>query len=116
MNKEIKIAAWVTAIAISISLAGPLQAKDRGFNGNKQRSGHEIIVTNPSHAYGTSNDHYSQNDHHYYTQDKHYRKMMKKQKKMRKIRRLRRINTQYNWDHHNIKHPIIIISTDFFKY
>jgi hypothetical protein len=133
MNKILTII--TAAAAISLSMAGIVEAKDRNGRYNNQRNGNEVVVVNPDRvmidrdrrggngrqeAYRNDRRYYSneRNDRRYYGSDRRYnngrhyfapRKFFraKQRKKMRKIRRLRR------WAANNrMDRPVIIITND----
>ena len=136
MKNNIKLVTWITAIAVSLTIAGPLSAKERGQK-YKNRSS-EVVVEGPRYAYNgpkrnervviaqpRRGNHYAGNrrfderryynnqrrydDRRYYGPNRHYAKAKHKKYK-RKIRRLRRLN-----NYHKFQRPIVIITRDVYR-
>jgi len=103
MKTNTKLITWITAIAIGLTIAGPLNAKERGDRGNK---GSKVIVTQQAPIYddfrGRFNNVIIRDDrrnHNAYGQPQRLsKKMIKKQKRKqaRKMRRMRRIAHKYD--------------------
>ncbi len=48
MKNNTKLVTWITAIAVSLTIAGPLNAKERGQHNNR---GSQIVVDGPRYSY-----------------------------------------------------------------
>ncbi|MDG1858700.1 MAG: hypothetical protein P8I94_06335 [Emcibacteraceae bacterium] len=104
METNTKLITWITAIAIGFTIAGPLNAKERGDRGGNR--GSKVIVTQQAPIYdnyrGRSNNVIIRGDrrnHNAYGQPQRLsRKMIRKQKRKqaRKMRRMRRIAHKYD--------------------
>lgn len=105
MSKKLKIISWATAVLISLTLTGQLQAKERG---NKHRNS-PIIVTHPTNVIYQNGRHHNNivvvSRNHPHFAKKKYRK------KMRKIRRMKRLYSRQYYDR-----PVIIVTKDRYRY
>lgn len=105
MSNKLKIVSWITAVLVSLTLTGQLQAKERGNNHRNS----PIIVTQPSQVIYTNGRHrgnfilVSRNHPHF--AKKRYRK------KMRKIRRMRRLYSQ-----RRIDRPATFVTREIYRY
>ncbi|MDG1708800.1 MAG: hypothetical protein P8H03_08550 [Emcibacteraceae bacterium] len=104
MKKNLKLITWITAIAVGLSLTGPLNAKERGNKGGKNK-GSQVIITHQQPIYDDFGNRYKplvvrgdRGKHYAYGKtpriDKKIRKL--KRKKAKKMRRMRRISNRYD--------------------
>lgn len=112
MKKNIKLITWITAIVLGLSIAGPINAKERGGRGGNNR-GSEVIVINHEPQYQSRRgreapvfyrdnrgDRGDRGNHYAYGRPYHSKQQFykaKKRKKMRKMRRMRRLHAQYDY-------------------
>lgn len=113
MNKNIKIATWIAALAISIATIVPSQAQDRSYRYNDQRYNQEIIYMNHQRPM-VMPGWYGQQARFAPPRGRQYGKMNKRQK-MKNIRRLRRLYSSYRYPDYRISNyryerPMIYIS------
>lgn len=107
MNKNIKIATWIAALAISIATIVPSQAQERGNRNYNQRQNQQVVIAgptygNPGYGYqqprGRNNTVYyqqGQGNHHAYGRPYFVDQKIRKMKKRKQMRRIRRMNQTY---------------------
>lgn len=108
MNKNIKIATWIAALAISIATIMPSQAQDRDYRYNNNRNNQEIVYINHQRPMAMPGW-YGQHSRFAPPRGRQYGKMKKRQK-IKQIRRLRRLYSSYRYPDYRFERPMIYLS------